>query len=261
MYVPPKRLHWQVVVRGIKRRSSRFLVGIGYYGYSGRTIRLGDHKIVRGMSADITMNATTDENYTPDQVLQYWFNGAEDDIEKLQGRSKIWYSISTERDDEIRRKFGTLLKEIVNGQRRDWSETSSGALALVLVLDQFTRQIYRKKAEAFAHDEQAIDIAYSAISQGLDQEMSVPGMLFCYHPFQHSEKLKDQEFGVQIVRNLLNHCEQRWHDYVNESLRFFEEHCQIIHRFNRFPHRNEVLQRTSTPAEIEFLRSASRYGQ
>lgn len=207
------------------------------------------------------MNTTTHKNYTPEQVLHYWFDRAEHDIAKLQARGKIWYRISTERDDEIRRKFGTLLEEIANGQRRDWSQTSAGALALVLVLDQFTRQVYRKKAEAFAYDAQAIDITYSAIGRGLDQEMSVPGRLFFYHPFQHSEKLKDQEFGVQIVRNLLNHCEQRWHDYVSESLRFFEEHCEIVRRFGRFPHRNEVLQRTSTPEEVEFLRSATSYGQ
>ena len=207
------------------------------------------------------MNSTNLENFSPTQVVQYWFDGAEHDVERIQARSKVWYSFSAELDAEIARKYGTLLQEIVNGQRQDWSQTSIGAIALVLVLDQFTRQIYRKTAAAFAYDAQALAITYSAISSGLDQEMSVPGRLFLYHPFQHSEKLKDQEFGVQIVRNLRTHCEQKWYDYVSESLRFFEEHCEIVRRFGRFPHRNDVLDRISTPDELEFLRTGSSYGQ
>lgn len=207
------------------------------------------------------MNSTNLENFSPTQVVQYWFDGAEHDVERIQARSKVWYSFSAELDAEIARKYGTLLQEIVNGQRQDWSQTSIGAIALVLVLDQFTRQIYRKTAAAFAYDAQALAITYSAISSGLDQEMSVPGRLFLYHPFQHSEKLKDQEFGVQIVRNLRTHCEQKWYDYVSESLRFFEEHCEIVRRFGRFPHRNDVLDRMSTPDELEFLRTGSSYGQ
>lgn len=207
------------------------------------------------------MNSDSLRDYTPERVLHYWFEGTEHDLERLQARSKIWYSVSAERDEEITREFGTLLNEIANGQHQDWSRTSSGVLALVLVLDQFTRQIYRKTAEAFAHDAQAIVIAYSAIGQGLDQEMSVSGRLFLYHPFQHSEKLKDQEFGVQLVRNLRNHCDETWFEYVSESLRFFEEHCEIIRRFGRFPHRNEVLNRGSTPDELEFMQTASSYGQ
>lgn len=207
------------------------------------------------------MNSVSQQIFIPEQVLRYWFDGAEHDLELLRARSKIWYSFSSERDEEIERKFSTLLHEIVRGHRQDWSETSAGSLALVLVLDQFTRQIYRKKAEAFAYDEQALAIAYSAIGRGLDQEMSIPGRLFLYHPFQHSEKVKDQEFGVQIVRNVLNQCDEKWHDYVKESLRFFEEHCEIVRRFGRFPHRNEVLDRESTPEELEFLRTASSYGQ
>ncbi|MCY3540870.1 MAG: DUF924 domain-containing protein [Gammaproteobacteria bacterium] len=207
------------------------------------------------------MNSASQQDYTPEHVLDYWFDCAEQDIEQLQARSKIWYSISTERDEEIKIKFGTLLREIVSGHRQDWSQTSSGVLALVLVLDQFTRQIFRKKPEAFAHDAQAVAITYAGISHGLDQEMSVPGRLFFYHPFQHSEKLKDQEFGVQIVRNLRSHCDEHWHEYVDESMRYFEEHYEIVRRFGRFPHRNEVLNRSSTPEELEFLRTASRYGQ
>ncbi|MYD45589.1 MAG: DUF924 domain-containing protein [Gammaproteobacteria bacterium] len=207
------------------------------------------------------MNSASQHDYTPEQVLDYWFDGAEQDLEQLHARSKIWYSISTERDEEIKTEFGALLQQIVTGQRQDWTETSSGVLALVLVLDQFTRQIFRKKPQAFVHDEQAIAIAYSGISHGLDQEMTVPGRLFFYHPFQHSEKLKDQEFGIHIVQNLRSVCDEQWHKYVDESLRYFEEHYEIVRRFGRFPHRNEILERRSTPEELEFLHTASRYGQ
>ena len=225
--------------------------------------RLSDLKIGSDLIFDainsVNTNNTTD--YTPEQVMHYWFQGAERDIETLRARSKIWYSFSAEWDAEIKDKFSKLLHEIANGLRRDWEKTSSGVLALVLVLDQFTRHIYRKTAAAFAYDAQALATAYAAINCALDQKMSVPGRLFLYHPFQHSEKLLDQEFGVQIVQDLQNQCEQQWYEYVAESLRFFQEHCEIVRRFGRFPHRNDVLKRISTPNEIEFLRTASSYGQ
>ena len=207
------------------------------------------------------MNAASPQDYTPELVLNYWFNQAEHDLEQLHAQGKIWYSFSADRDEEIKKEFGALLHDIGSGKRQDWSETSSGVLASVIVLDQFSRQIFRKKPDAFAYDEQAIAITYSGISRGLDQEMSIPGRLFFYHPFQHSEKLKDQEFGVQIVRNLRSQCDEYWHEYVGESLRYFEEHYEIVRRFGRFPHRNEVLDRRSTSEELEFLRTASRYGQ
>ena len=207
------------------------------------------------------MNMQNTGIFTSEQVLHYWFQGAEKDIELIRARSKIWYSVSMERDEEIKRKFGTLLRQVVDGQLRDWAETSAGVLALVLVLDQFTRQIYRKTAAAFANDALATELVYSAVDRGLDQAMSVPGRLFLYHPLLHSESLADQEFGVELVRNLRNQCEPIWHDYITKSVDYFEEHCEIVRRLGRFPHRNEVLQRSSTQDEIEFLRTASSYGQ
>lgn len=207
------------------------------------------------------LNSKFAAKYTPNQVLDYWFAGSEHDIKQLLKRKKIWYSVSLDRDEEIKRKFSTLLQEVEKGRLQKWSETSSGVLALVLVLDQFTRQIYRKTARAFTNDAYAIEVTYTAIECGLDREMSVPGRLFFYHPFQHSERLNDQEFGVQLVRRLRSQCSQEWQEYVSESLRFFEEHCEIIRRFGRFPHRNEVLARRSTPDEIKFLQTASSYGQ
>ena len=134
-------------------------------------------------------------------------------------------------------------------------------LDLVVLLDQFSRHVFRKTAQAFAQDPMARAIAYRSVNQEFDMELSVPERLFLYHPFHHSESLEDQDFGIQLVNKLLSACADEWEEHISESLDFFKGHREVIARFGRFPHRNEALGRTSTTEELDFLESAPRHGQ
>lgn len=196
-----------------------------------------------------------------EQVLDYWFDDCYEAPSKCEARSKIWYGGGPEADEEIEREFGELYKRACSDSLSSWAETADGALALVIVLDQFSRQIHRRTSLAFAQDSMARAIARRCVSTKLDRELSVPARLFLYHPFQHSEHIEDQVLGVRLTQRVLEECQSCWQEYVAESLKFFEDHRDIIERFGRFPHRNRVLGRESTPEELEFLGSSSNYGQ
>lgn len=195
------------------------------------------------------------------QVLDYWLDGCHEEPAKCKSMSGLWYGGGLEVDKEISEKFGEVYERACSDSLSSWAETAEGALALVIVLDQFSRQIHRRTTLAFAQDPMARAIARRSVSTKLDRELSVPGRLFLYHPFQHSEYVEDQELGVQLTRSLLKECSSDWKEYVEESLKYFIDHREIIRRFGRFPHRNRVLERESTKEELEFLESSSSYGQ
>ncbi|MCY3885939.1 MAG: DUF924 domain-containing protein [Gammaproteobacteria bacterium] len=194
-------------------------------------------------------------------VLDYWLDECQEEPARCKSMSGLWYGGSPEVDKEISEKFSEVYERACSDSLSSWAETAEGALALVIVLDQFSRQIHRKTTLAFAQDPMARAIARRSVSTKLDHELSVPGRLFLYHPFQHSEYLEDQELGVQLAQSLLEECSPDWREYVEESLKYFIDHRDIIRRFGRFPHRNRVLNRESTQEELKFLESTSSYGQ
>lgn len=195
------------------------------------------------------------------QVLDFWFDDCHSDPAKCDEMAKLWYGGGPELDERVIEKFGKVYDRACSDSLSSWGKTAEGALALVIVLDQFSRQIHRSTPLAFAQDPMARAIAIRTVEHGLDEELSIPGRLFLYHPFQHSEFLDDQEYGVSVTEQLLSECPAMWQDYVKESLKYFEEHRDIIQEFGRFPHRNEILGRESTHKELEFMQSASSYGQ
>ena len=133
-------------------------------------------------------------------------------------------------------------------------EPARGRLALVVVLDQFSRNMFRGSADMFAHDAQALDVANQALDRGDDQQVSFCERGFLYLPFMHSEKLADQERCVALFEAFREQVDPPLRDRVTSSLGFAERHRDIVRRFGRFPHRNAILERTSTESEIEFLR-------
>lgn len=194
-------------------------------------------------------------------VLDYWLGNSHKGPDECEKMSKLWYGGTPENDKEVIENFAEIYEKACSDSLSSWAESSDGALALVIVLDQFSRQIHRRTALAFAQDLMARAVAVRSVSQKFDLEMSVPGRLFLYHPFQHSEFIEDQELGVSLTKHLLEECDSVWKDYVANSLEFFEDHKNIISKFGRFPHRNRVLERESTSEELEFLESSSSYGQ
>jgi len=187
-------------------------------------------------------------------VLTFWFGEldarglAEPEIEKR------WFQGGPDFDAAIRERFLGLHRQASEGAAAPWLDSVRGRLALVVVLDQFSRNMFRGSAGMFEHDVQALDVANQALERGDDQQASFCERGFLYMPFMHSEKLADQERCVALFEAFREQVDPPLRDRVASSLGFAERHRDIVRRFGRFPHRNSILERTSTESEIEFLR-------
>lgn len=154
-----------------------------------------------------------------------------------------WFKKNTDFDSTIAVRFGALWRTAADGLLSAWEDTPEAALALVIVLDQFPRNMFRGEARAFSTDAPARAVAGRAVAGGFDQAVAKSERIFFYLPFEHSEDPADQERAVALVRALGD----------AELLKWAELHADIIRRFGRFPHRNRALGRASTPAEQAFL--------
>ena len=155
---------------------------------------------------------------------------------------QAWFAKDAEFDDRFRATFGAAHEAAVDGKLADWEATPEGSLALILLLDQFPRNCFRESARMFASDTMAVAAADRAIAAGHDTAVTDDLRLFFYLPYEHAEDMALQERAVELIRPL-----------GAELLHFAEVHRDIIARFGRFPHRNKLLGRVSTPEELEFL--------
>ena len=190
---------------------------------------------------------------TAASVIAFWLGPSPEHLGAAKRASRRWYVADDALDREVRQKFGGAMQLARSGALAGWRETSEGALALVILLDQFTRNAYRNTAAAFSGDAVAREVASLALDRGFDRELSIPGRLLLYHPFEHSEDLQDQERSVELFSALAAESPCEWRDYVDSFLRYASAHLEVIDRFGRFPHRNVALGRESTAAEQEWL--------
>lgn len=181
-------------------------------------------------------------NHRADDVLEFWFGG---DAGYGQ-RHKRWFEKDAAFDAEISARFLDLYEELVQDSR--WLGDARHCLARILVLDQFPRQMFRGTARAFASDPLALQAARLAVAQGYDIGRRPVERLFLYLPFEHSEVLADQDRACELMAPLAGFRE------TDDALRYATAHRDIIRRFGRFPHRNRLLGRASTPEEVEFLK-------
>jgi len=175
------------------------------------------------------------------EILDFWFDPPGSDGEVPPRES--WWKPDPAFDAECAERFGGACARAASGDLDPWMETAEGCLALVLLFDQFPRNIHRGTAGAFACDARARDVARHALDRGFDAGLAAAQRLFLYLPFEHSEDLADQDQAVALISALDN---DQWADYA-------ERHRVVIVRFGRFPHRNAILGRTSTDEEIAFL--------
>jgi uncharacterized protein (DUF924 family) len=183
------------------------------------------------------------------EILEFWFGTLDPtQISYARGR-KTWFGKNAAFDNTIRQRFLATYQQAINHQLDDWAETPSGALALVLVLDQFPRNMFRHTPQAFASDAQAQQVAKGAIARGFDQALHPVQRSFMYLPLEHSEALADQQQSVELFSTLSAH-----HAELLETLDYAQRHRAVIEKFGRFPHRNAILGRDSTVAELEFLK-------
>ncbi|AIU25930.2 hypothetical protein LV28_04685 [Pandoraea pnomenusa] len=180
-------------------------------------------------------------------VLDFWF-GASDAPEFGMARVE-WFRKSDAFDEEIRSRFGPLHERALDGELADWAATPPGACALIVVLDQFSRNLYRGQAKAFAGDAQALAVAQRLVEAGDDQRLpTAQHRVFVYLPFEHDESLDSQQRSLALYERLAKASG------LVDNLDYARKHAVIIERFGRYPHRNAALGRVSTPEEIEFLK-------
>ena len=172
-------------------------------------------------------------------VLSFWFGP-----NPASARPQ-WFKTDPAFDRAIAQLFGTDYEQARAGKLAAWEQSAPGALALTILLDQFSRNMFRKTARAFESDALALRVAQQAIAGGFDQKVTPVQRMFFYLPFEHSQSLADQERSLALVK-VLNDA---------RSLDYAEQHAAIIRRFGRFPHRNAVLGRQSTPEEIAYLKA------
>ncbi len=196
------------------------------------------------------------------QIVEFWLAGSQDAPETAVARRDWWYVGAPEIDDEIRARFGTLVADACDRKLMHWSESADGAFALVLLLDQFTRNIYRNTPRAYTGDACAFEVVCDAVVRGLDSALHPVSRIWLYHPFHHSEELVEQDRGLSLLRALRAEADPAWHAYVERSIKGWTRHRDIVARFGRFPHRNAVLGRASTKEELSFLEAgAESFGQ
>lgn len=175
---------------------------------------------------------------TQQEILHFWF-------EELD--SQQWFQQSDSVDEEIRERFAVTYDMASDGLCNHWSVDAHGSLALILVLDQFSRHIFRNSPKSFESDERALLIAKQALQKDFDQRVSSEKRSFLYLPFQHSEALVDQKKSVELFAAMA--------EENPEGHLFAKRHLVPIEKFGRFPHRNKILGRESTEEEIEFLKT------
>lgn len=175
----------------------------------------------------------TDSNAAPSDILAFWRDAGPD----------RWYRRDDAFDAELRRRYLDLWQKASAGELSSWETSDAGALALVIVLDQFPRNLFRGDIRTYASDSLAHEVAYRAIEHGVDTRIDPSLREFLYLPFMHSEHLPDQLRCIELSR-AAGHA---------ENLKWAEHHADIIRRFGRFPHRNRLLGRATTPEEQAFL--------
>jgi len=190
---------------------------------------------------------------TPQSIHEFWFGTDPDDQTVATGKSSLWWSKNTEVDAEIARRFADLIDLAAAGGLSDWEATPRGLLALILLTDQFPRNAYRQKARAFVYDAHARRWCHLAIRRGIQAQLRPVERVFLLLPLEHAETLQDQERCVTEMRAMAADAPANFAataaGYVDYAIR----HRDIIARFGRFPHRNAILGRLSTPEEIAFL--------
>lgn len=193
-------------------------------------------------------------------VNEFWFGQLPLRPDGLSERWQLWYQSSAATDASIRDRFGSLVDSAVAGGFERWEGQALSRLALIIVLDQFTRNIYRGRAGAFAGDPRALALALNAIDRGLDREVDLIPRGFFYLPLQHAEDLSVQERSVRVSEQYDAECEAA--GFKGGQAAFAREHRDVVARFGRFPHRNKALGRQSTPDELTYLAdSPPTYGQ
>ncbi len=200
-------------------------------------------------------------------VLDFWFDGeAPATGARLAERSTFWFggdgaAAQAERDALIRTTLEPLLERAARGELTAWSSGPRRRLALILLFDQVPRNAYRGTAAAFAFDREALGLAFEGMQLAADAALAPLERVFFYLPLEHAESIEAQNASVAAYEQLAADAPADLREFCASCLEYARGHREIIRKFGRFPHRNAVLARASTPEEIEWLKSGEKFGQ
>lgn len=194
-------------------------------------------------------------------VLSYWLTPQPTTAEEASARLRFWFEGGKAVDEEIRARFGALVGRACAGELDAWTETPHGSLALIVLLDQFTRNVYRGTAQAFAADAKALALAGAGYESGKFADLDPLERMFAAMPFRHAEDVEAQKRGVALAVGDALRGPPHLKDLLVFSVDWARKHLDVVVRFGRFPHRNPVLGRRSTPEEIEYLDYLKAAGQ
>lgn len=199
---------------------------------------------------------------TAEEIHQYWFDDTLSAPSQASARMSFWFRPDRETDQHITLVFGPVLQEAAQGRLDAWQLRARSCLALVIVLDQFPRNIYRGTPSAFEHDAAALRITRRGIAAGHLRELSALEQAFFLMPYQHCEDLALQREGIALYESMLHDAPPAWREVLEGFVEYARKHAALIEQFGRFPHRNAILGRISTAAERAFLESNSEsFGQ
>jgi uncharacterized protein (DUF924 family) len=179
------------------------------------------------------------------EILDFWFGKPE--TSEYGKPRPVWFKSDPHFDDQIQERFGEVYQFAQSGLLEGWKQFPASCLALIITLDQFPRNLYRGTPAAFATDGMALEIAKYAVEIGIDRELWPVQRWFIYLPFEHSENLEDQTESLRLFTTLAADADSQ------QAISSARTHYELIQTYGRFPHRNPILNRASTPAEIEFL--------
>lgn len=174
----------------------------------------------------------------PSDIIDYWFS---------EKSKQFWFASTPSIDKEITSRYETVWEKAASGGLSSWGETADGSVALIIILDQFPLNMFRGKAKGFKTESMAVEVALNAIDNGFDEEMDNEKLLFLFMPLMHSENLDHQNLQVYLFEK------------YNFNLDFSKHHRDLVKKFGRFPHRNEILGRMSTMEELDYLLSDNAF--
>jgi uncharacterized protein (DUF924 family) len=188
-----------------------------------------------------------------DEVLGFWFGELDADGRAAAEQRSRWWRKDAAFDQLVRDRFADLHEAVAAGRRDDWLDSARGRLAAIIVLDQFSRNMFRGSGRAHAADARAQELARGGIDRGMDRQLAHDERGFFYMPLMHGEARADQDRCVELFRAWRDEASEAMRDHVAALLDYAERHRNIVRRFGRFPHRNDLLGRPSTPEELAFL--------
>ena len=206
--------------------------------------------------------ATSELRVASEDVLEFWFSDAGVSPGKAAQRALFWFQSDPTVDETIARRFSKAVARAVRSDLDSWKRSPRPCLALIILVDQFPRNLYRGTPAAFRYDARALDVAVHGVAAGhLDRLAPVEQWCFLM-PYEHSEELSIQREGIELFEQLVDRSSPEWQPLLRQGLGFARRHLDIVERFGRFPHRNVILARASTAAERAYLAAGGEsFGQ